>query len=334
MNIGNKIKALRTKKALSQGELADILHVSAQAVSKWESNTSFPDINQLPAIASFFGITIDELFEYPLDLEYERIETMVNNGLMVTNERFNHSEEFLLNEISKNPTNYKAISSLADLYNFYACKLNEKAAHYALNALTLKPDNKSDLCTLNNASNGYIIDWNIGCHFKLIERLTKLVKDNPKNERTKLFLVDNLIADHRFEEAENILTESNFELKPFYKVWINESKNGFMYTQKEYQNLLNIYHDNWKILSSVADRYAYNQAYEEAISIYEKTFEIAPKPRYTDMLACIAYLHRILGNNDKAIQTYKRELQLLKEEWNITKGELINEIKQSIAELE
>lgn len=334
MNIGNKIKALRTKKALSQGELAEILHVSAQAVSKWESNTSYPDISQLPAIASFFGITIDELFEYPLDLEYERIETMIDNGLLVTNERFNHSEEFLLNEINKNPSNYKAISSLADLYHFYACKLNEKASHYALNALSLKPDNKNDLCTLNNASNGYVVDWNIGCHFKLIEQLYKLINNHPTNERTKLFLVDNLIADHRFEEAENILNESDFEFKPFYEVWIYECKNGFMNTQEKYQDLLDRHHDNWKMLMSVADRYAYNQEYEEAIAIYEKTFEIAPKPRYTDMLACIAYLHRILGNNDRAIQTYKRELQLLKDEWNITKGELINEIKQNIEELE
>ena len=333
MNIGNKIKTLRNKKALSQGELAEILHVSAQAVSKWESDTSFPDIIQLPAIASYFGITIDELFEYPLDLEYQRIETMVDNGLMVTNERFNHSEEFLLSEINKNPDNYQAVSTLADLYHFYACKLNEKAVHYASNALALKPDNKNDLCTLNNASNGYVADWNIGSHFKLIEKLSNLVTDNPKNERTKLFLVDNLIADHRYEEAEKILAESNLELKPFYEVWIKENKMGFMNTLEEYKMLVSNYHDNWKILCAVADRYAFNQEYENAIEMYERSFEIAPKPRYTDILACIAYLYRILGNKQKAIESYQRELQLLKEEWSITKGELVDEIKRNIEEL-
>ena len=334
MNIGNKIKLLRTKKALSQGELADILHVSAQAVSKWESNTSYPDISQLPAIASYFGITIDELFEYPLDLEYERIETMIINGSMMTNERFIHSEEFLLSEINKNPNNYNAISTLANLYHFYACKLNEKASHYALNALSLKPDNKNDLCTLNNGSNGYIVDWNIGCHYKLINKLYTLINEHSANERTKLFLLDNLIADHRYQEAEEILIENDFELKPFYEVWIKENKLGFNSVKEDYFSLANESQNDWKILMSVANRYAYNQDYLEAINMYERTFETAPKPRYTDTLACIAYIYRILGNNQKAIKTYQRELLLLKEEWNITKGELVDEIKSNIEELE
>ena len=171
MSIGNKVKKLRVKKGLSQGELAEILHVSAQAISKWESNTSYPDISQLPAIASYFGITIDELFEYPIDLEYERIDQMIENGKALTNESFNHCEEFLLNEIKNDPKNHRAISTLADLYHFHACRLNDKASHYAMNALELKPDNKFDLNTLNNSSNGHVDDWNIGCHYKLIEKL-------------------------------------------------------------------------------------------------------------------------------------------------------------------
>ncbi|MGN1343150.1 MAG: hypothetical protein ACI4U3_01125, partial [Traorella sp.] len=83
----------------------------------------------------------------------------------------------------------------------------------------------------------------------------------------------------------------------------------------------------------VANRYAFNRKYDEAIDIYERTFEKAQKPRYTDMLACIAYLYRSIGNSQKAIETYQRELLLLKEEWNTTKGELVEEIKQNIEQL-
>ena len=333
MSIGNKIKELRLKKGLSQTELAEVLHVSAQAVSKWESNTSFPDISQLPVIASYFGITIDELFEYPIDLEYERIDKMVENGNALTNEFFNHSEEFLLNEIKNDPKNHRAISTLADLYHFHACRLNDKAIHYAMNALSLKPDNKFDLNTLNNASNGHISDWNIACHYKLIEQLNKLVNDYPQNNRTKLYLIDNLIADYRLDEAITILDDSNLELEPFYRVYILEVQKGFMSVKKNYEDLLNEYHDNWKILMEIANRYAFNRSYEEAIQIYERTFEVAPKPRYTDMLACIAYLYRSIGQYDKAIEAYQRELTLLKEEWNMTKGELVDEIKRNIEEL-
>lgn len=334
MSIGNKIKQLRINKSLSQGELAGVLHVTAQAVSRWESNITSPDISQLPVIASFFGITIDELFEYPVDLEYERIENLISNGKTLTNELFAHCEEFLINEMKREPQNYRAHSILGDLYHFHACRLNEKAIHYAYEALQLQPDNKFDLNTLNNASNGHISDWNIGCHYKLIERLKKLVSENTQNERTKLFLVDNLIADYRLEEALEIIADMKHELVPFYKLWIKEMSEGFENVREEYKELYDVYSDNWKILMEVANRYAFHRKYEEAITIYERTFEVAPKPRYTDMLACIAFLHRSLGNKEKAIEAYTRELVLLREEWDITKGEFVDEIKAHIKELE
>lgn len=62
--IGNKIKQLRKARNLSQEALAQILGVSFQAVSKWETHATTPDISLIPAIASYFKISIDELFDY------------------------------------------------------------------------------------------------------------------------------------------------------------------------------------------------------------------------------------------------------------------------------
>ncbi len=59
--LGTKIKTLRTKKKLTQEELADILFVSAQAVSKWENNISSPDIEVLVKLADYFKVSIDYL---------------------------------------------------------------------------------------------------------------------------------------------------------------------------------------------------------------------------------------------------------------------------------
>ncbi len=63
MQIGNNIKALRRAKGVTQEVLADALGISYQAVSKWETGANTPDIALLPAIASFFSISIDALFE-------------------------------------------------------------------------------------------------------------------------------------------------------------------------------------------------------------------------------------------------------------------------------
>ena len=62
MSIGDKIKALRMQKGITQTELANAVCVTTQAVSKWEKGKTLPDIENLPRIAEFFGITIDDLF--------------------------------------------------------------------------------------------------------------------------------------------------------------------------------------------------------------------------------------------------------------------------------
>ena len=71
-NIGKKIREFRKANNLSQEALAKCLGVSFQAVSKWENELTMPDISLLPGIASFFGISIDELFDYD-HMESERL---------------------------------------------------------------------------------------------------------------------------------------------------------------------------------------------------------------------------------------------------------------------
>ena len=64
MKIGEKIKLLRKRKNLSQEALAKVLGVTFQAVSKWETGITAPDVSMIPSLASFFGVSIDELFDY------------------------------------------------------------------------------------------------------------------------------------------------------------------------------------------------------------------------------------------------------------------------------
>lgn len=59
--IHEKLKQYRLKLGFTQEEIAVHLGVSCQAVSKWERNEGYPDITMLPALANYFGITVDEL---------------------------------------------------------------------------------------------------------------------------------------------------------------------------------------------------------------------------------------------------------------------------------
>ena len=61
MTIGKRIAALRREKGMKQDELAQILEVSPQAVSKWENDQTCPDISLLPKLAGTLGVSVDEL---------------------------------------------------------------------------------------------------------------------------------------------------------------------------------------------------------------------------------------------------------------------------------
>ncbi len=84
-HIGKNIKKLRTAKNITQEQLAASLHISNQAVSKWEKEQAFPDISLLPMIADYFGVTMDELFGYRPDyLTYKErfVRFMINNNIL------------------------------------------------------------------------------------------------------------------------------------------------------------------------------------------------------------------------------------------------------------
>ena len=61
MEFYQRLQELRKQSGLTQEELADKLYVSRTAISKWESNRGYPNIDSLKAIAKFFSVTVDEL---------------------------------------------------------------------------------------------------------------------------------------------------------------------------------------------------------------------------------------------------------------------------------
>ena len=61
MKIGEKIYTFRKTKGLSQEELAELLDVSRQSVSKWETDAAVPELDKLVGMCEIFGITLDQL---------------------------------------------------------------------------------------------------------------------------------------------------------------------------------------------------------------------------------------------------------------------------------
>ena len=74
LNIGETIKILRKEREITQEEFAEVLGVSCQSVSRWENNFCYPDIELIPTIAAFFGISTDKLMGIDEITEKENIE--------------------------------------------------------------------------------------------------------------------------------------------------------------------------------------------------------------------------------------------------------------------
>ena len=71
--LGKRIAALRKQKELRQDDIAQLLDVSPQAVSKWENDQTCPDIGLLPKLAQILGVTTDELLSGKQELQEVRV---------------------------------------------------------------------------------------------------------------------------------------------------------------------------------------------------------------------------------------------------------------------
>ena len=82
MELGGNLRRLRFEKGLTQEQLAEIFHVSAQAVSRWENDQAYPDVGLLPGLAMYFEVSMDELMGMEGIRKEERLHEMMNGIYM------------------------------------------------------------------------------------------------------------------------------------------------------------------------------------------------------------------------------------------------------------
>ncbi len=343
MNIGNKIKALRLKASTTQETMAEALGVSSQAISKWENNICAPDISLLPAISEFLGVTIDELFDLSVEQKLHRIENMLDYENELTDEQFRNTEEFLLeikdtyDDTSTGKMRGRIYTFLGHLYSHRMASDSRYVSMYARKAMRMHPGAKEDQWLLQKSEGAYVCDWNIRQHNSTIEFFKELVKMNPEIGRNYLFLMDNLIADHRTKEAAEYLetytglNDSKKVLIPVYEAQIAFAEYRADDGWKKVSEIEREYADNSDALFEVAGIYAANARYEEALDRYAKV-EAIYKVNHNDHI-CLDHLHaqaliyEIIGKIEEAIKYVDLQIQFCKDEWNITEGTEIDHLE-------
>lgn len=103
MNLSEKLQLLRKKNGLSQEELADKLGISRQAISKWESGQSMPDLNKLVILSELYNVTIDSLVKD--SGEYDILQSSLNTNNNELQEK-NKNTQIIIN-VNRNSVEYE-----------------------------------------------------------------------------------------------------------------------------------------------------------------------------------------------------------------------------------
>lgn len=118
MNIGSKIKSLRKRRGITQEELAYTIGISSQAVSKWENNVALPDITLAPLLASYFGVSMDELFDFSLDENTREVDEIVDAAYKFRESDPTQARRMLEEGLERYPANQVLMNNLLYVINY------------------------------------------------------------------------------------------------------------------------------------------------------------------------------------------------------------------------
>ena len=118
INIGNKIRELRKKKGITQEILASVLSVSPQAVSKWESGLTYPDMEMIPVIAGYFEVSMDMLFDYDVREMKAKIQKIIVDAWNCFFDDTQKYIEIMKDALQEYPGNEELLTALLDAYEY------------------------------------------------------------------------------------------------------------------------------------------------------------------------------------------------------------------------
>ena len=336
--MGKQIRAHRLRGNMTQEKLAETLHVTAQAVSKWENGTSCPDVSLLPELSAALGVTLDELFETNFGTHLRRIERMLENERELSSDAYDYAEQRLKEGCLETEYRGKCLTMLAELNNHRAEMYRSRAADYARQALEIEPEKHDNHIAFAHAAGGALADWCFTNHSRMISWYEQFVKKNPRYLPGYLWLLDNLLADGRLDEAKETLeamraVEETY-LYSLYKGWIARYAQGWEAADACWEQMTAQYPSDWRAWFTRADTYAKRAAYDEAIACFRKAASLQEKPRFTDCYESIAQLCILQGDKAAAAEAYRQVVKILREEWDMQEGETVLGYLQNIAELE
>ncbi len=335
LNLGSVIKRLRTEQGVTQDALTEYLGISYQAVSKWETGTTLPDITLLPKLAVFFGVRIDELFSVGHEDELERIDTMLQKETM-TDQNYSYAKRILDGILRENPKDVNAMKRYAKVY---LSKTNDDlitAGKMLEKAMELSPLDEEVYSLYRGVRGGSEYkqhsdnDW-------FIRVCEPYARKYPQNIGLYRMLIEAMISKLYFDRAEELLAAVRFagENKYMKEVFLGDIAlaKGEEAKAKEIWNT--VPKTDWLGQYEVGERLNRLNEYDRAIECFNNAYEAQTAPRKMDMMYSLAFLYKKLGRFAEAKKEWELIIEGLMNDYGVTEEDNdISWAKDEIAQLE
>ena len=200
-----------------------------------------------------------------------------------------------------------------------------RTRRFAREAIRLAPNEKVCQWMLQKAEGHAAWDWNVANHTAAIDFYRELSEENPEARLPYAYLLDNLIADRRADEAEqtlrklSALKDANPITVRVYEAHIALARFDEKTADRIMEELLAQHGEDSVCLFEAAQYYAGKCDYDKAVDLYERSFQREQRrPRFQDELQGIAAIYEIRGDCGKAAETWERIIALLEQEWGFT----------------
>ena len=287
------IKRLRKECGLTQEALADFFGVSFQAVSKWERSESYPDIEMLPDIAEYFGVSIDELLGVNRAKNEKEILNIIEEYDNLTDSKARH--EIIVKAIGKYPNDFRLqlrhMSDLAFRHN------GEDYKEYLpkIKAIYANIQNNCRVDTIRICAKRYLAAYyntlayheGSGITHEDCERILKempYMRDGQEFLRSYLYPHDsNNWRDYTMEAVEEEISLLCHGISHLFYVLDEDNKpDELIHGVQTEINMLNLFYDDGN----------YGRAWRNIIFSY----------------GYLGYLYAKIGNYEKGVQYLKQEI--------------------------
>lgn len=329
--LGNTIKRLRKEKGITQEALAGAIGVSFQAISKWETDTTLPDITLLPKLASFFGVKIDDLFSIDRSDELERVDSILYNEIL-TDKSFAYAKEILEAALTDCENNSEILKKYSELLlqrikqdSLHASQLLERAMKSA-------PDDEEVFTLYRRTKGGTKIS--IRNDNELFVRVCEpYVHRYPNNVKLCELLIEAMLDLGAYNKAEEIISLIPYNSE--YTRCLGEVFQGDIALAKgDIQDAIRIWKTvdpcNHKAQYEIGERFSSINEYEMAITCFQNSFEAASSPKDLSALYSLAFLYVKLERYEEAISVWQCILRVLADDYGITEGETVDWPKREI----